>query len=208
MRSLLAVIGLLVLVGCSEQNPPKPPAPQPQEAATNALGVLQKLVTEQNFKGLGFDSVDEVKNAQLGQPLQVFTIGLDKLKGTTTAAEAASVLAPSPETIYPVTVQGAVRSSVTIMHKQEGYAPASFGNAEVIKALSRLRRPEAGANEFVLRIPAFNMYFLARRVENQVMAVPIADDPRIKVKAGEAVPLPTLLEALRPIANEYNGLPM
>lgn len=211
MRSLFAMIGLLVLAGCSQQNRPAPPAvTQPQEAATNALGILQKLVTDQNFKGLGFESVDEVKNAQLGQPLQVFNIGLDKLKGAApgAATDAASLLIPSPETIYPVTVQGAVRSSVTIVHKQEGYAPASFGNAEIIKALSRLRRPESGQNEFVLRILPFNMYFLAHRVENQVVAVPIVDDPRIKAKTGEAIPLPALLDALRPLANEYNGLPM
>jgi hypothetical protein len=202
------MIGLFLLVGCSEKSQPKPPAPQLQDAATAALGVLEKLVTDQNFRSLGFESADEVKNAQLGQPLQVFNIGLDKLKSAAHNADAASLLTQSPETIYPVTVQGAVRSSVTIVRKQEGYAPSSFGNAEIIKALSRFRRPENGQNEFVLRIPAFNMYFLARRVENQTIVVPVLDDPRIKMKTGEAVPLSSVLETLRSIANEYNGLPM
>jgi hypothetical protein len=197
-----------LLIGCSQQAPPKAPVPEAGKAASDAIGVLQKLVTEQNFKSMGFDSLDEVKSAQLGQPMSVSVIGLDKLKSASAGAEASSLLTPSPETIYPVTVGGAVRSSITIIHKPEGYAPASFGNAEIVKSLSRLRQSETGQNEFVLRIPAFNMYFLARRVENQVVAVPIVDDPRLKIKAGEQVPLTRLLEGLRVLANEYNGLPM
>lgn len=208
MRSFFFMTGLLLLLGCSQQSTPKPPSSQPQEAAKNAVSVLQKLVTEQNFKSMGFESLEEVKNAQLGQPLQVYTIGLDKLKTAEPGADPATVLTQSPETIYPVTVQGAVRSSVTITHLRDGYAPASFGNADIVKALSRFRQAEAGQNEFVVRVPAFNMYFLARRVETRVVLVPILDDPRIKAKAGEPVPLPTLLETLRPLANEYNGLPM
>lgn len=205
MRSFLIVAGLLLLMGCSQENAPKSPVPEPEKAASDAVGILQKLVTDQNYKSFGFDSADEVKSAQLGQPLPVSVIGLDKLKNAQAGVAPDSLLTQSPETIYPVTVRGAVRSSVTIIHKAEGYAPASFGNAEIVKGLSRFR--QAG-NEFVLRIPAFNMYFLARRVENQVVLVPILDDPRMKVKAGEAVPLPRLLELLRPLANEYNGLPM
>lgn len=207
MRSFL-MAGLLLLIGCSQQRAPKAPAPDPGKAASDALGVLQKLVTQQNFKSMGFDSLDEVKAAQLGQPLPVSVIGLDKLKNPPAGAEANSLLAQSPEIIYPVTVGNVVRSSVTIIHKPDGYAPASFGNAEIVKALSRQRKAEGGQIEFVLRVPAFNMYFLAHRIENQVIAVPIVDDPRLNLKVGEQVPLSRLLEGLQVLAKEYNGLPM
>lgn len=208
MRSFLIVAGLLLMMGCSKENAPKSPAAEPERAASEAVGILQKLVTDQNYKSFGFDSADEVKSAQLGQPLSISVIGLDKLKNAQAGADLNSMLTQSPETLYPVTVQGSVRSSVTIIHKPEGFAPASFGNAEIVKGLSRFRQAEASKGEFVLRIPAFNMYFLARRVENQVVVVPILDDPRLKVKAGEAVPLSRLLELLQPLVNEYNGLPM
>jgi hypothetical protein len=198
---------VLVMVGCQSESAPKPPAAQPQEAASNAIGVLQKLVTAENYRSFGFESADEVKEAQLGQPLPVSTIGLDKLKSSQSGAEPNSLLATSPETIYPVIVRGNVRSGVTIVHKAAGYEPASFGNAEIVKALSRYRQGQSG-NEFVVRIPAFNMYYLARRVENQLILVPIVDDPRLKVKAGEAVPLQRLLVELRPLVDAYNGLPM
>ena len=209
MRSLLLTSGLLLLmVACRGGETPKPPSSQPQQAATDALGVLQKLVNQQNYRAMGFDSVDEVKQAQLGQPLPTFNIGLDQLKGYQTGANANSFLTQNSETIYPVTVNGQVKSSVTVVQKAGGYEPSSFGNAEIVKALSRYRTGENAANDFVVRVPALNMYFLAKRVENRLFLTPIVDDPRLKLKVGEEVPAEIVLEQLAPIAKAYNGLPM
>ncbi len=209
MRSLLLTGGLLLLMmACRGGETPKPPSSQPQQAATNALGVLQKLVNEQNYRAMGFDTVDEVKQAQLGQPFATFNIGLEQLKGYQTGANANSVLTQNSETIYPVTVNGQVKSSVTVVQKAGGYEPSSFGNAEIVKGLSRYRTGENAANDFVVRVPALNMYFLAKRVENQLFLTPIVDDPRLNLKVGEEVPAEIVLQQLVPIAKAYNGLPM
>src|SRR5262249_27364332 len=132
-RHMIIAALLLFVMGCSQRETPKPPSAQPQEAAANALTVLQKLVTDQNYRALGFESADEVKEAQLGQPLAVYYVGLEKLKAYREGTDVNSLLAPYAETIYPVTVRGNVRSSVTIVHKDAGYEPASFGNADVVK---------------------------------------------------------------------------
>jgi hypothetical protein len=210
MRFHILICGLLLFtVGCQKSaEAPKPPAPQPQAAADDAIGVLQKLVNTQNYKGLGFDSVDEVKQAQLGAPFAVFDIGLDQLKGYKAGSDANGLLTASSKAIYPVTVGGQVKSSVTISHQDSGYKASSFGNAEIVKSLSRYRLTQAAASDFVVRVPAFNMYYLGRRVENRLLLVPIIDDPRLKLKPGEAVGAETVLEQLAPLANAYNGLPM
>ncbi len=81
MRAIFLTFCVFLMMGCSpHKSEPKPPAQQPQEAATNAIGVLQKLVNAQNYKTLGFQTLDEVKQAQLGQPMEVFNLGLEKLK--------------------------------------------------------------------------------------------------------------------------------
>ncbi len=209
MRSLVTAIALVVLLaGCESKQTAKPPSPQPQEGAQDALGVLQRLVNEQNYRAMGFDSVDEVKQAQLGPPLTVMNIPLDKLKSYQAGDDTQALLVKSAETIYPVTVNAQVKSSVTIVHTEAGYKPASFGNAPIVKALSQYRQGEAGEGDFVVRVPALNMYFLARTVEGKTMIVPIADDLRLKLRPGEAVPLETALPDLVAAANAYNGLPM
>ena len=210
MRSLLVTCGLLLfMVGCQKSNePPKPPSPQPQEAATTAIGVFQKMVNAENFRSLGFDSADQVKQAQLGAPLAVFDVGLDQLKTYKAGVDPNTLLVQSSKTLYPVTVDGQVKSSVTISHKESGYQASSFGNAEIIKSLSRYRQTQAASGDFVVRVPAFNMYYLGRRVENRLVLIPIVDDPRLKLKPGEAVSVETVLDQLVPLANAYNGLPM
>jgi len=210
MRSLILIGGLLLItVGCRESSEtPKPPSPQPQEAANTAIGVLQKMVTDQNYRAMGFDSLDQVKQAQLGAPLPVFDLGLNQLKEYKPGTNPDTLLAQSSRTIYPVTVNGEVKSSVTINHGERGYQASSFGNADIVKSLSRYRRTEAPGNDFVVRVPAFNMYYIGRRVDSRLLLVPIIEDPRLKLKPGEAVPAETVLEQLVPLANAYNGLPM
>jgi hypothetical protein len=207
MKSLnILLLGVLFAAGCSRHaTAPPPPAQQPQQAAQNAIGVLQKLVNEQNYKTLGFDSLDEVKRAQLAAPLQVYNIGLDKLKAYQAGQDPNALLAASPETIYPVTVDGQVKTGVTIVHKEQGYEPASFGNADIVKRLASNHHNEG---EFVLRIPAFNMYFVGRRVEDRLVLVPIVNDPRLKVEQGQAVPIEVVIDQLKPYVDAYNGLPM
>ena len=157
---------------------------------------------------MGFDSVEEVKQAQLGQSFAVSNIGLDQLKSYRTGANANSLLSNSSETIYPVTVRGQVKSSVTIVQKEGGYQPSSFGNAEIVKSLSRYRQGENPASDFVVRVLALNMYFLGRHVEDRLFLTPVIDDPRLKLRPGESVPAEIVLEQLVPLANAYNGEPM
>lgn len=208
LRFLLLTGSLLFLMaGCERAEMPKPPSSQPQQAANDALGVLQKLVNSGNFKAMGFDSENEVKQAQLGQPLAIFNIPLDQLKSYNLSKDASSLLIATSETVYPVTVNGQVKSSVTIVQKEQGYQPSSFGNAAVIRRLAG-PQGENTTNEFIVRVPALSMYFLGKRVEEKLLFVPVIEDPRLKLRLGEPVPAETVLEQLVPIANAYNGLPM
>lgn len=198
---------LLLVAGCrSEQaQKPQPPASNPKDAATSAIQTFQQAVTAQNYRSLGFESADEVKSASLGQPLSQFDIGLDQLKSYKEGADVNSLLSPSPDTIFPVTVSGQVRSAVIVSKREGGYVPTTFGRADIVKALSRYREQP---NDFVVRIPALNTYYVGRRVENRFLMTPIIEDPRVNLKPGVAVPAEDVLKQLAPIANAYNGLPM
>jgi hypothetical protein len=195
---------VVLLAGCSrEKYESKPLAQQPQEAASSAIVTLQKLVNDQNYRSLGFQTVDEVRQARLGEPLEVYIIGLEKLKNYRAGQDPNTLLVPSAETIYPVTVSGNVRTGVTIIHKEQGYESSSFGQADVVKRLTLYRHDPS---EFVVRIPAFNLYFIARHAEACILLVPIANNPRLKAQAGESAPLNTIVEQLRPYIDSYNGI--
>jgi hypothetical protein len=201
MRSIFLSFCVFLMIGCSRpKNESKLPAQQRQEAATSAISMLQKLVDGQNYKSLGFQSIDEVRQAQLGQPIEVYNISLEKLKSYQKGQDPKSLLTPSAETIYPVIVGGSVRTGVTIVRKEQGYESSSFGHADIVKRLAQYRRSAA---EFAVRIPAFNMYFVGRHMETRVVLVPIVNNPQLKVQAGEAAPLEVVVDQLRPYANPY-----
>ncbi len=204
------ILGALILVaGCAQKRSTSAPPPvgDAQQAASNAITTLQKLVTEQNYKSLGFSSMDEVKSAALAAPLPMFNIGLDRLKSYQAGQDVNALLTASSETIYPVTVGGQVRSSVTVVKKESGYTTAGFGNAEIVKSLSRYRSDNM-PNAFAVRVPALSLYFLGNRIENRLMLTPIAEDNRLPFRAGVAVPAEEVIKAIVPLAQAYNGLPM
>jgi hypothetical protein len=209
MRSPMLIFALLlVTAGCERgSGPQKPPASQPQEAAADGLNTLKTMVNEQNYRSMGFDSADQVNQAQLGSPLSVSDIGLDQLKGYKTGVKPDSLLTQTNRTMYPVTVGTDVKSSITTTQRDNGYRASTFGDAEIIKSLARYRKAES-QGDFVVRVPALAMYFLARRVEDRVVVIPIIEDPRLKVKVGEPMPLETVLEQLVQLVNNYNGEPM
>lgn len=201
---VVLLLGVCLVTSCSRAHRGIAPAQQPVEAAVNAVDQLRSLVNAQNYKGLGFQSVDEVAQAQLGQPFQVYSIGLEALKNYQTGQNASSLLTPSAETIYPVIVGGDVRTGVTIVHKELGYESSSFGNADIVKRLVAYRQ---SPGDFAVHIPAFNLYFLGRRIDSRVMLSPIANNPRLKSQAGKATPLEAVVEQLRPYVESYDGRP-
>jgi len=210
MRFRLIAVGILVpllIVACQDQGKPPPLTPKAGEAASGALGVLRQLVTPQNFRGMGFDSPDEVSRAQLGAPLAVSNIGLEQLQKYQPGADPTALLTPTSETVYPVTVDGNVKSSLTIVKKDGGYAASAFGNADVAKRLGRYREG-AGAEAFIVRVPALNFYFIGQRTPTGLTLTPIVSDPRLRLPEGQAVPADQVLTQLVPVAKAYNGLPM
>ena len=50
------------------------------KVALEALNTFGKLINKDNYKDMGFSSVDEVSKAKLGEPIQVFMVQLDRLK--------------------------------------------------------------------------------------------------------------------------------
>jgi hypothetical protein len=211
MRSRLIAARLLLpllTVACqNEGKPPPPPASNAGQAADAALGVLRQLVTPQNYRGMGFDSIDQVSRAQLGAPLAVSNIGLDRLKQYQPSADPATLLVPSNEAVYPVVVDGTVKSSLTIIRKGNGYVPAAFGNGDLSKRLGRYRQA-AGADAFIVRVPALNFYFLGHRAAEGLFLTPLVSDPRLKLAEGRPQSANQVLAQLVPIARAYNGLPL
>ena len=153
-----------------------------QEAAQTGLKVMQSLVRTENFQGLGFTSVDQVTNAQLGDPLKVYSVPLDELTAYKGEANASALLHDGHKLIYPVTVDQRVVSSLSATQRDDGWRASEFGNSALTRALAAHR---TGKDDFVVWVPALKVYFIGRGEHEGLTLTSIMDDPRFDFKAGE-----------------------
>lgn len=215
MRSWTAISATLLVMttlACRGGQKQPRPAHQSQEAATQGLETLRQIITAQNYKGMGFESVDEVKSATLGEPLGVFYVHLDQLKEYQPGSDPEKLLTDVGQMVYPVAVKDQVRSSVVVAKSDDVWKAARSGGPNVIQAISRARSTVASsekppASTFVVQVPALNFYFVGYRADGKLMLTPILDDPQYNFKAGVPLPAEDVFRALTAAATNYNGLP-
>jgi hypothetical protein len=184
-----------------------------QSVATQALSVFPKLVTEQNYKGMGFESADEARSAALGDPAVYFLVRLDELRDYQPGSDPTRLLHSADRVLYPVLARQQVRSSVTLEKGKEGWKATSFGAPGFSKLVTRLRTESSASSGasvssyFVVAVPALKVYFLGQMPNNRLTLTPLTDDASLGLKAGGAAPADQVFAQLVPAAKAHNGLP-
>ena len=180
-----------------------------QTAATQSLTVFRKLVNNQNYKDLGFESPDEVANATLGQPLPVMFVRLDQLRQYQPGTDVNSLLGQSNEVNYPVLANNQVRSSVVVQQVNGRWKTGTLGNGGLAKHIADARKARTGAEgagqQALVHVGSLGFYFLGERnSDNKWTLTPLVSNPYLNLAAGRAVPaeevfsrLATAAKALR-----------
>jgi hypothetical protein len=176
------------------------------EAGRAGLATLKDLAAGNDFRMLGLASASEAESATLGQKYEVFTIGLSPLREYRAGTNASGLLTASPDTVFPVVVNGQVRSSMTVTRTDRGFVASEIGGAGSMLATARAAERTPG--DFLVRVPALGLQFVGRRVDDRVMLRLTTPDPRLKIQPGTELPAETVLEQLAPVARAYNGEPM
>jgi hypothetical protein len=205
MRKLpfaLVVAVVLFLAGC-QTSQPRPNHSQ-DTAAQHGLATLRQVVNAGNYASLGFESEAEVRQATLGEPLQVYRVQLDALRAFTENTDPETLLVDIRRSLYPVRVGDRVATSIFVTGSREGWRASELGNAAVARLVNRYRH---GAGDFVVHVAAMKSWFVADRVEGKLMLTPVMDDPRTKLRAGEPVPADVVFLQLKAASEGYNGLP-
>ena len=215
MRILIAILAaFFVMLSQVNAEQYRLPLKELENKASESLATLSKLVTKQkNYREMGFESLNELKRMNIGEPLQVFIVRLDHLKEYKKGGDPNKMLSGGNHVIYPVLVNKQVRSSVTIAEVEKNWRAVSFGNPTVVKLLTKIRMDSAETNRlplssyFIVRVPALNFYFLGYRIDNKLMLTPLLDDPRFEFKTGVSKSADKVFTTILPAAKEHDGLP-
>src|SRR5262245_40076033 len=131
ISACLALTACVAAEGGGGVDAQPPPAPSQAIAAQQGLAALQQLVTPQNYAGLGFSSLDDVRRAQLASPMPVFRVELDALMSMTPQTSPSTLLVDGRRVLYPVVVDQRVATALFVARHDDGWRTTDFGSAAV-----------------------------------------------------------------------------
>jgi hypothetical protein len=223
----ITAIGLIVgatATASIAQVPGQPGAPAGQEqgalagareqAQRSAAG-LRSFVTPETFERLGFESIDEVNRVQLGVPIPIFMVPLDRLREYRPGQDPADFFVSTNEVRFPLSVDGQVRSSITLRRTNGGWEVARIGRPQLSKEISQVIQASApGAplaprpgTFFEVTIPALSLEFVGQRADNRILLTSLVNEQLYDLQTGQTLDAREVFERLVPFARQLRTGP-
>ncbi|HZY85598.1 MAG TPA: hypothetical protein VFE78_12260 [Gemmataceae bacterium] len=176
--------------------------------AEKALKQLRELATKENFKSLGFDSLEELPSAELGRPLPVLMVRLDELREYKPKGDAYKLLHPIPKVVYGVNVKGEPRCGVEVQKRDGKWEASAIGIAgparQYVQAVKRQAEKDRGTVFFLVKVLALNETYLGYQTDQGVKLVHVRQQAEEKDKV-EARPAADVFAELVKRAKEHDG---
>jgi hypothetical protein len=176
--------------------------------AEKALKQLRDLATKENFKSLGFDSLEEVASAELGTPLPLALVRLDELREYKPKDEAYKLLHPLPKVVYGVVVKGEPRCGLEVQQRDGKWETSALGLAgparQYVQALKKQAEKDQATVFFIIKVPALNETYLGYQTDQGVKLVHVRQQAEEKERV-EARPAAEVLGELVKAAKEHDG---
>jgi hypothetical protein len=179
-----------------------------QAPAEKALKQLRELATKENFKSLGFESLEELPSAELGRPLPVLIVRLDELREYKPKGDAYKLLHPIPKVVYGVNVKGEPRCGVEVQKRGGKWEASALGIAgparQYVQAVKKQAEKDRGTVFFLVKVLALNETYLGYQTDQGVKLVHVRQQAEEKDKV-EARPAADVLAELVKRAKEHDG---
>jgi hypothetical protein len=188
--------------------------PEATNEARRGKQILGLLVQNdpRHAEDLGFTSVAEAADGktELEAPFPIVRIDFGKLVAFTKSSDPATLLMPTGEFFYPVSVGGTVRSSLRVRkvrpNPQTGkeWRTIDWG-ISVIRLLDQTKKIAGTSNSsFAVWIPELNRYFLGDIQNGKHLIIPLVNEPRsdLQFKAHTPLPAEEVFERLVPEAKK------
>ena len=212
LKGLIIIFLLIAGPGCRNAQEGAPPTfADAETAAKQSLPTFHKLITKGNYyKDLGFDSAKEAAGAQLdlGAPLAIFFVRLDRLREYQPGIDSNTLLSNSSRVYYPVLINKQARAAIIVEMTDGKWKAASMGSAGLSKQISQVQTAATAPSDMLVQVPALGIYFIGRRgADKKLILIPLADDLKYKLRAGAEQPADDVFARLVPFAKSHNGLP-
>lgn len=179
-------IWLLQMTGCAT----------PHEVAQTSLDDLQKLNVpaktaedEAFVKDVGFDSLEDTADSQLGSPLRLYNVPLFQLQQFKQGDDPEKLLADTGRVIFPLMVKGQFRSSFTVMDSSltltKGWQGSRVTRTGFKRLIRKIEQLKPSSSSFIVLIAPLRLLLLGDHTAGRLVLTAIEDNPHFTLKAGE-----------------------
>jgi len=204
---IFLILSVIAWVGCKKETSME----KATEQARISLTELRQLVDDQNYAKLGFHSPDEPERMQLGTPMQVYFVGLDRVRQFQSGQAPDDLLTDVSEMVYPVQVDDEVRCSLVVKKNSGDWQVQRYGQPRLSRMLTQMRdqlandsgRPKE--DYFEVEIPAMYLVFVGHHDNNELKLTPVHDQPDFGFEAGKPESGSEVFTKLSDAAQDFKG---
>lgn len=201
---LILFLFFIALSACAKKQ-------QDSQIALESIEKVRQLVAEENYRKLGFQSLDEVERMTLGEPIPIYFVGLETIQKFNAGDDPNALLGQPHERLYPVLVDGNVRCSLGM--KQDGgeWQVTSFGKPGIARGLARVRDNHADASPlekedyFAVEIPSLYLIFIGHKTGDALMLTHVHEHGDLGFDVGETEPAADVFAKIAASAVAHKG---
>lgn len=163
---------------------------------------------------MGVATDAELKRSTLGTPLKVYNLRLDHIQEFRKGADARKILQETNEVVYPVHVDGTVKSSLSFRNRDGKWENSSFGGGEIlltepVRAKHATKAKREHSQYFLVRARACHQVFVGYLEKEALFLVPAHKHDHVReFEVAEGMPAEQAILLLQPHAEKFkNSLP-
>lgn len=198
---MILLLFLVTVSSCQREHPA-------EESAAKSLDAVRRLATAENYRKLGFESLEEIERMTLGTPIAVYFVGLETIQKFKPEDDPNTLLTAPHEMIYPVLVDGNVRCSLGLKEQGGEWQVRTYGRPRLSRALVKIRDGQAAASQedyFAVEIPSMYFVFIGRKNGEALLLTHVHDHEELGFKSGETAPAAEVFAKIATAAGSYPG---
>ena len=153
---------------------------------------------------LGFNSLEEVADAQLGSPLHLYNVPLVQLQRFQPGDDPNNLLAYTGRVIFPLTVKGRFKSSLTVLEGSlsmwKGWKGSRVTRKGFPRLIGEIEKLKISSSSFIVSIVPLGLVLLGDHKAGRLVLTAIEENPHFKLNAGDEYDAAELFGKIAPVA--------
>ncbi|GAB5400225.1 MAG: hypothetical protein Aureis2KO_18100 [Aureisphaera sp.] len=177
------------------------------QIAEDALAYFRCAITELNYQFYGLSKYSKLEDVQIGQAVEHYAVGLDRLKKYTADQDPGRIIQPMGFVAVNIQVDGSENVYIMLNERDGKWQSTSLGQEYYSQAFIDLQRnSDFGEEVSLVRVPGLNLAYASTVIDEVLHLIPlqIGDE---QTKDNEPRPAAEVFEELSRLIDDGEDVP-